>query len=646
MKKILTIIFVLGSCILMAANTYVTTTGSDVTGTGTIGNPWATAKYGIEHTASGDTCIFGAGTFTISAPIALPIGVSFRGVDSTQTVFSVTFSSSGAIAAWSGTITNGNHHISRIKFDGNNLGYNAIHITRRSNVIIDKCAFKRFRSGAIYAMDGYDSYANSPAISGISVYNSQFVDCSRYLASGSYGAIWHRGVKDYSILNTTLIGNYLPSDSAGFLIKGSRIANVRISKCTMKLYNHDDGAKWAFAMEYNNVAGGIQIDTCDIQGVIDFSGDYCYKGQYDYSLWIHHNTIGHQNLSARWQDGIYLENYSFSAETYMGDVIIEDNTFRSLTRPIVFMKQTGGLQSQFRRITIQRNPMFDIGRDATGSNGMGISWLGAGGVFRDIFVYNNIFKATTLAARTQLCAISLPVRSSTVDNYRIVNNVMEGFDNSPIMTDGTYLTGTIDSLYFKNNITYQNGNSNDPKWWGITPTNILSSNNLKTDPLFVSATDFRLQTSSPAINAGLDVGEPYLYTAPDIGVYEYVIENPAVVGTVVMDAPYNTTASGITIYAYVASDGGGTVSERGIVYGTSANPTIAGSKIAYGSGLGVYKCVLAGLTSSTTYYLRGYVTNEAGTAYSNQVIINTTYSSKAWDKSRMIRDNGKVVLFK
>jgi len=647
MKKILLIIFVISSLFLQAANTYVATSanGGNDSNAGTIGSPWLTAKKGIESTSSGDTCIFGVGTFPISSYIVPPIGVSFMGVDSVSTIFSVTFTTSSAINAYSSTVVNGNHYIAKIRFEGNGTAHSAFSSTRRSNITFDKCSFHNFLSGGVYAYDGFDNLISSPALSNINVYNCQFVDCSKYLAAGSFGAIWHRGVKDYEILNTTAIANYLPGDSAGFLVKGSRMKNVRISNCTLMVYGHDDGSKWSFAIEYNHNLGGVQIDSCRIQGVMDFAGNMCYKGIYTYSLWIHNNNLGHDSQSARWQDGIYLENYATDASMSMSDVIIEDNVFNNMTRAISFMKVTSGIQSQFKRITIQKNQMTNIGRDASGANGWGINWMGDGGVFRDINIYNNTIVAASLSTRSQLVGINLPVRNSTVDVYRIVNNIIHGFDNSPIMTDGGFLTGTIDSLFLQNNDMYQNGNSNDPKWWGVVPTNIISTNNLKVNPLFVSATDFRLQTLSPAINAGLDIGLPYLSTAPDIGAYEYVVELPAVIGTVVLDNPYNTTSKGVTLYAYVAEDGGGTISERGIVWSTSSNPTVNSPKITYGSGLGVYKIVLSGLTSSTRYYLRAYCTNEAGTSYSNQVIINTTYTSKAWDKGRIIRDNGNTIQY-
>lgn len=622
---------------------YVTTTGNDVTGNGSFTTPWLTAKYGIEHTTNGDTCIIGEGTFNINSYIVPPIGVSIMGVDSISTILNVNFTSSAALNVYSSSIEGGNHYIANIRFEGSNTAHSGISITRRSNVTIDKCSFHNFLSGGVYAFDGYDNYTNSPAISGINVYNSQFVNCTRYLASGSYGAVWHRGVKDYSILNTTAIANFLPGDSAGFLLKASNVSNVRISKCNLQVIGHDDGSKWAFAIEYNNVKGGVQIDSNNrIQGVIDFSGDYCMKGIYDYSLWIHHNVIGHLSYSTRWQDGIYLENYSQNSSMDMSDVIIEDNIIDYTTRGILLMKVASVNQTQMKRITARRNQITNVGRDASGSNGWGITWLGDGGTLRDFYFYNNTITAANIPTRSQLVGINIPTRNSTVRNWRLANNIITGFDNAPIFTDGSYATGTIDSLYLQNNNFYQNGNSNDPKWWGVVPTNIISSNNLKLNPLFVSTTDFRLQTLSPMINVGLDVGLPYLNTAPDIGAYEYVIENPAVIGEVVLDNTNNTTSRTTTIYAQVANDGGGTISERGVVWSTSSNPTTNSYKIAYDSGLGVFKIIIGGLSPSTKYYLRAYCINEAGTAYSNQVIINTTYSSKVVKNGKIVRKKGFI----
>lgn len=74
----------------------------------------------------------------------------------------------------------------------------------------------------------------------------------------------------------------------------------------------------------------------------------------------------------------------------------------------------------------------------------------------------------------------------------------------------------------------------------------------------------------------------------------------------------------------ITSDGGGSVSARGIVWSTSTNPTIAlATKTSDGSGSGTFASSLTGLSANTRYYVRAYATNAAGTAYGNEVTFLT-----------------------
>ena len=96
--------------------------------------------------------------------------------------------------------------------------------------------------------------------------------------------------------------------------------------------------------------------------------------------------------------------------------------------------------------------------------------------------------------------------------------------------------------------------------------------------------------------------------------------------------PVVTTSpvSQISAYAFsmagqVVSDGGATVSQRGICYGINPNPTLADSVRLSGTGIGVFSGLAAyPLTPNTTYYVRAFATNIAGTAYGNQVQVTTT----------------------
>ena len=74
----------------------------------------------------------------------------------------------------------------------------------------------------------------------------------------------------------------------------------------------------------------------------------------------------------------------------------------------------------------------------------------------------------------------------------------------------------------------------------------------------------------------------------------------------------------------VTSDGGGTVSAWGVCWSTSANPILANSFLQNNGSAGFFSSALSGLTPNTTYYLRAYATNSAGTAYGNEQSFTTT----------------------
>lgn len=69
----------------------------------------------------------------------------------------------------------------------------------------------------------------------------------------------------------------------------------------------------------------------------------------------------------------------------------------------------------------------------------------------------------------------------------------------------------------------------------------------------------------------------------------------------------------------ITSAGGGTISARGVCWGTSTNPTISGSHTSDGTGTGSFTSNITQLVVNTKYYLRAYATNEAGTSYGNQL---------------------------
>ena len=94
---------------------------------------------------------------------------------------------------------------------------------------------------------------------------------------------------------------------------------------------------------------------------------------------------------------------------------------------------------------------------------------------------------------------------------------------------------------------------------------------------------------------------------------------PTVTTTAISEIDKTTATGG----GNVTADGGATVTARGICWSTSQNPTVDGSHTTDGTGTGSFTSSMTGLTANTTYYVRAYATNSAGTAYGEQVSFTT-----------------------
>ena len=86
------------------------------------------------------------------------------------------------------------------------------------------------------------------------------------------------------------------------------------------------------------------------------------------------------------------------------------------------------------------------------------------------------------------------------------------------------------------------------------------------------------------------------------------------------------TGNSVDLGGNVTSDGGTTVTARGICWSTTSNPNLASSITINGLGMGVFSSSLSGLLPNTTYYYRAYATNSVGTAYGNIMSFKTLSS--------------------
>jgi len=94
---------------------------------------------------------------------------------------------------------------------------------------------------------------------------------------------------------------------------------------------------------------------------------------------------------------------------------------------------------------------------------------------------------------------------------------------------------------------------------------------------------------------------------------------PELTTMAISDVGLTSAVSGGTII----TDGGEEITEKGVCWSTSANPTVADSKTSDGKGSANFNSNIVGLSEGTTYYVRAYATNEVGTAYGNELSFTT-----------------------
>ncbi len=108
----------------------------------------------------------------------------------------------------------------------------------------------------------------------------------------------------------------------------------------------------------------------------------------------------------------------------------------------------------------------------------------------------------------------------------------------------------------------------------------------------------------------------------------YGLSTPLTTSEITSPTVGTSAMTNLTMYSAqgggnVTSDGGGTVTERGLCWSTSEYPTYDGLHTSDGEGTGIFISTLTGLTPTTNYFARAYAINEKGISYGNQVAFTT-----------------------
>ncbi|HUS26088.1 MAG TPA: hypothetical protein VMY99_01950 [Nevskiaceae bacterium] len=125
---------------------------------------------------------------------------------------------------------------------------------------------------------------------------------------------------------------------------------------------------------------------------------------------------------------------------------------------------------------------------------------------------------------------------------------------------------------------------------------------------------------------GLSAPATQKYTIVAVEVRGKTTPAPNVTTRAVTDVDATTATGNGTVDA----DGGSTITERGVCWSTSPNPTTADSKATTSGTTGDYSVSITGLSSDTLYHARAYAINAFGTSYGVDVTFKHYPTSLSW----------------
>jgi hypothetical protein len=532
MKKLLLILLFPLNC-FAGTVWYVSTSGNDVSGNGTFGNPWRTPNKachtvdGISVGAPGDTIHVLSGTYNeLKKCDSLAAGISIQGETDMSSI--LTFTRDSVLtydaciqlaSAFDGTP--GDQSISFLEISGNSIAARScITVMRRSNVKIFNCYIHDFLKLGIF-IKGADGSTN--LATGNEIYNCNIYNCSdRY--QGNTGLIQASGYDGLLIHDNILV------DTSRALGHNGNIYSPNYDNYAknFKWYNnksyklpYEDNIKPSFHLEMWDAQGGMEIYNNEFHGgqmLIDLGGNAVTKGASTYSFYIHDNLF---IQAVQYATKPALDLMGINIEGDAEYIVITNNHFKKCGNGIHMTLNHTSSTGMVN--VVVRNNLFDSCGfiDGTDSHDVGIgpsaSSFGAC-LIRDIYIDNN-----TMVNVGSRAGFSFDIPSlATARNLRFRNNIVENIVNFGYVTIGNG-AGDKDSIYLQNNISFNNNHSNDTlmRSGATKPTTVIGVNTvIKLNPVLNS--DYTLGIGSPAFNAGLNIGLPFLGSQPDIGAFEAI----------------------------------------------------------------------------------------------------------------------------
>jgi hypothetical protein len=476
------------------ATFYVATTGND-SSAGTIGSPWKTIQHAANTVQAGDTVYVRAGTYNESVTIA---------VSGSAATGPVTFQSyTGETATVDGT---------GLSVAGSSV-QGLFNVEDESYVTISGFVIQNYTTSSANSTPAGIWVTGSG--SNIQILNNQVhnITTTSEMNGNAFGIAVYGSEAPASISNITISGNTVFNCKTG----NSETVNV-------------DGNVNGFTISNNTVHDNdnIGIDAIGFEGVspdptVDFARNGEISGNTIYNISAINNPGEGNEYDA---DGIYIDGGSTIVVernlTYANDLNIEVASEHSghfaidviVRNNLVYFANSVGISiggfstavGGTQNCTIVNNSLFGNDTKNTGSGEFQVQYHATGNIFE-----NNIVYATSQGLFVNNYTNSEP-NPVTVDYNIYFSSV--GATSANFVWNGTNYTGFA---------TYQSGANVD-------------SHSQYSDPLFVStatAPNLQLQSTSPAINAGTNLGPTVVGTldyagnprvsgtAIDIGAYEH-----------------------------------------------------------------------------------------------------------------------------
>lgn len=616
MKKLLTILFLICFSVANSTTVYISNSGTN-SGAGGVGAPWLTLAYAVAHTSSGDIIHVLPGTFLQTAKIQLPVGVSIEGDGNTSIItsnYAVAFDPTLELASVEGT--NGNQHISNIKMDGLLTGDFAIWVKGRSNVSIYNCTIVDFFNQGVTWSGRNDGNNGAPSIyaTGNSFHDNTVSNCAQYNGFGR-GCVNFGGQTGMLCYNDT-ISQYQrsPVQNNGWPIKYANdgyCKGLKIYNCILTKNLHQGGDNWSFALEIFN-SQGTEVYNNTIQGSLDFNfnGD---RGTYPWAISVHDNVISIPSYSNYIQEGLILEYSVDGLQVY-------NNTFDHLFNLASFYPRANAL---IRDVVIRNNLCTNLGSAAATAYFIG-GFDAPNVAVRNMQIFNNTITNDTTPNHNGNWAFQLTGSGTYVwDSIFIKNNIIKGFSNTAgYIEDITKFTHCVWQYNDVNGWDEFNNQDNvhwTPTWsTGYTgyPGTITINNNLNgVQPGFVGGSpySYHLQSTSPMIDAGIDVGLPFYNSAPDIGYWEYG-SNIYPTANAGADQSITLPTTSVTM-AGSGTDADGTIVSKAWTQVSGATATITTPSS--------YTTTITGLTAGT-YVFRLTVTDNSGATGSDDMTVTVS----------------------